>query len=127
MRNSWVLGFLLLAAGCGRLTRQSAVPVAGNPARGRAAIARHGCGSCHTIAGVSSAAGLVGPPLTGVANRMYIIFARHYPLAIVRLILDLSAIVSRPLITLSICEMETDPMLFVCERVKRLRRIGVRF
>jgi len=35
-------------------------------------IARYGCGSCHTIEGISGAAGLVGPALTGIGDRMYI-------------------------------------------------------
>jgi len=45
-----------------------------NPAaqRGQAAITRYGCGSCHTIGGINSAHGLVGPPLTGIRDRMYV-------------------------------------------------------
>ena len=31
-----------------------------------------GCGSCHTISGISNAHGLVGPPLTGIGARMYV-------------------------------------------------------
>lgn len=46
--------------------------VPGNPQRGAAAISRYGCGSCHRIAGVSGAHGLVGPPLTGIGSRLYI-------------------------------------------------------
>jgi putative membrane protein len=44
----------------------------GNVKRGRAAIQRHGCGACHSIAGVQGANGLVGPPLTGIADRAYL-------------------------------------------------------
>ena len=44
----------------------------GDPARGRAAIERYGCASCHTIPGVRGADALVGPPLTQVASRSYI-------------------------------------------------------
>jgi cytochrome c2 len=40
--------------------------------RGKTAIAKYGCGSCHTIAGIGNARGLVGPPLTGIAARMYV-------------------------------------------------------
>jgi cytochrome c len=40
--------------------------------RGREAIERHGCGSCHTIPGVRRARGLVGPPLAGIASRSYV-------------------------------------------------------
>jgi cytochrome c2 len=44
----------------------------GDPARGSAAIFKYGCGSCHTIGGIANARGLVGPPLTGIRNRMYV-------------------------------------------------------
>ncbi len=44
----------------------------GSAARGAAAIARYGCGSCHVIPGVSGAVGRVGPPLSGVGDRFYI-------------------------------------------------------
>ena len=40
--------------------------------RGRAAIRKYGCGSCHDIPGVSGAAGMVGPPLGRIAQRVYI-------------------------------------------------------
>jgi putative membrane protein len=45
---------------------------AANPDRGRAAIRRYGCGSCHDIPGVVGAHGMVGPPLGTVAKRVYI-------------------------------------------------------
>jgi len=35
-------------------------------------IKKYGCNTCHTIAGVAGADGLVGPPLTGIAQRMFI-------------------------------------------------------
>lgn len=48
-------------------------PVAGgDPARGEAVIADKGCGSCHTIPGISGANGLVGPPLYWFSRRTYI-------------------------------------------------------
>ena len=40
--------------------------------RGRTAISRYGCGSCHTIPGITGAEGLVGPPLAQIASRVYI-------------------------------------------------------
>ena len=40
--------------------------------RGRTAIKKYGCGSCHDIPGVSGAAGMVGPPLEHIAQRVYI-------------------------------------------------------
>ena len=53
--------------------REAAMLTGGGDAeRGRAAIRRYGCGSCHTIAGVRGADALVGPPLTGIAERAYI-------------------------------------------------------
>lgn len=66
-------GASLLLTGCGQSAASGAALVTGgDPARGEAAISRYGCGSCHTVAGISSAHGLVGPPLTGVRDRMYI-------------------------------------------------------
>lgn len=44
----------------------------GDPERGRVAIRTYGCGSCHTVPGVKQATGLVGPPLTGIASRVYL-------------------------------------------------------
>ena len=44
----------------------------GDAARGQAVIARVGCGSCHTIPGISGANGLVGPPLYWFSRRTYI-------------------------------------------------------
>jgi cytochrome c oxidase assembly factor CtaG/cytochrome c2 len=44
----------------------------GDPARGRTAFRRYGCGSCHTVQGVPAADGLVGPPLDGVGARAYV-------------------------------------------------------
>ena len=44
----------------------------GSATRGRAAIQAHGCGSCHTIAGVPGATAAVGPPLTRIAERAYV-------------------------------------------------------
>jgi cytochrome c553/cytochrome c2 len=46
----------------------------GDPARGRAIIATgaHGCAACHTIPGIRFPAGIVGPPLGGLAQRGFI-------------------------------------------------------
>ena len=44
----------------------------GRADRGQAAIRRYGCGSCHTIPGIRGANGLVGPPLAGIASRVYV-------------------------------------------------------
>jgi len=45
---------------------------ADNPAQGMEAIATYGCGTCHTIPGIYGADGVVGPPLTNFAQRLYI-------------------------------------------------------
>ncbi len=47
-------------------------PVGGDAARGRTVITNAGCGSCHTIPGISGANGLVGPPLYWFSRRTYI-------------------------------------------------------
>ena len=48
-------------------------PIAGaSVARGRALMTDYGCHTCHTIPGVPNARALVGPPLNGWADRIYI-------------------------------------------------------
>jgi cytochrome c2 len=39
---------------------------------GRLLLRQFGCGSCHVIPGVATADGMVGPPLTGIAHRVYL-------------------------------------------------------
>ena len=67
---------LLIFAACGGMSQaeQAAAEMTGggDPARGRAAIERYGCGTCHTIPGVRGADSLVGPPLAQVASRAYV-------------------------------------------------------
>ncbi|HWQ36672.1 MAG TPA: c-type cytochrome [Blastocatellia bacterium] len=69
-----LLSALILIGACVRrgADQEGAELTAGDPARGRVAIVRYGCGACHAIPGVSNAKGLVGPPLSGIANRAYI-------------------------------------------------------
>ena len=64
----------LLFASCARYDDERAASemTGGDPARGRAAISRYGCSTCHTVPGVSGANGLVGPPLSQVASRVYL-------------------------------------------------------
>ena len=49
----------------------------GSVERGKAAIGKYGCGSCHTIPGIAGAEATVGPPLNGIAVRGYL--AGHLP------------------------------------------------
>ncbi len=64
---------LLILCSCGNSVQQTAAAMTGgDPMKGKAAIDKYGCGSCHTIQGIRDAKGLVGPPLTGIASRVYI-------------------------------------------------------
>lgn len=80
MRRRALLAVLLallppmLATGCLGEQReaQAAALTGGEPARGRTLIRQYGCGSCHTIPGVSGATATVGPSLAGIAARAYI-------------------------------------------------------
>jgi cytochrome c len=78
-RRARAVGTLLLAAAAMTACRDSryhdeaiANMVGGAPSRGPALIRSYGCGTCHTVPGVIGANGLVGPPLTGLAQRSYI-------------------------------------------------------
>lgn len=70
------LALALALCGCGKsgsdVERQAAAMTGGEPARGRDAIRRYGCASCHTIPGVEGARGQVGPSLQGIASRSYL-------------------------------------------------------
>ena len=64
----------LAAAGCqqAELERKAEAMTGGSPQRGKAAIGKYGCSTCHTIPGVRGASALVGSNLDQVASRMYI-------------------------------------------------------
>jgi putative membrane protein len=69
-------GLMVILVGvssCGQdVAREAAELTGGDPGRGLIAMRQYGCPSCHTIPGVPGAYGLVGPPLGGIASRMYI-------------------------------------------------------
>ncbi|WP_257167038.1 cytochrome c family protein [Bradyrhizobium sp. SRS-191] len=44
----------------------------GDPDHAAALLRRYGCAGCHTIAGITGADGQVGPPLSGLRQRVYI-------------------------------------------------------
>lgn len=69
---------VLSLAGCDlqiaqeRRVARAAALTGGDPVAGRALIREYGCASCHTIPGVDGADAEVGPPLAGIAARVYI-------------------------------------------------------
>lgn len=65
-----------------------------DPVRGAQLIQIYGCGSCHTIDGVSRAVGNAGPPLGSVGRRLYIAgMLRNTPDNLVRWLRDPQAVV----------------------------------
>lgn len=62
---------LTLVCGCHAATPAVQVE-GGDAARGAELIRAYGCGSCHVIPGITGARGLVGPPLAGMARRVYV-------------------------------------------------------
>ncbi len=68
---------IVIAAGStactgGKVTRAYTIAVNGNAAHGKQLIQSYGCGACHTIPGIRTARGLVGPPLMFFARRTMI-------------------------------------------------------
>lgn len=69
-----ILATSIAFAGCtGRAASPALQQVpGGDPERGKEAIRRYGCGSCHVVPGVAGANAWVGPPLTAWSARHYI-------------------------------------------------------
>ena len=67
-------GLALGSSGCRDVgdAAHAAALTGGEPERGRVLIRQYGCGSCHTIPGITGATAVVGPPLSGIARRAYI-------------------------------------------------------
>jgi cytochrome c len=65
------LGTVLALWSCGSQRAVGVVP-GGDPGRGESLIYVQGCGSCHTIPGVTGARGTVGPPLARWSRRDFI-------------------------------------------------------
>jgi cytochrome c len=74
LAGPWALLFACALSGCvgGQTARGYDVRTGGNPHKGAQLISQYGCGSCHTIPGIRSANGLVGPPLMMFGRRTYI-------------------------------------------------------
>jgi cytochrome c2 len=72
MSRLMLVAALLLLAACSKRGAASDAGEIGDPERGRALIASHGCGACHEIPGVVNAVGRVGPPLRSMRARTMI-------------------------------------------------------
>jgi cytochrome c len=59
-------------AGCGHDAGTGRALAGGDPERGKLAIRRYGCGTCHDIPGVRGATGHVGPSLAELSFRLYL-------------------------------------------------------
>ena len=64
-----LIAFAVALGGCGEAP--FAAP-GGDPENGKLLLRQFGCGGCHEIPGVADAKGRVGPPLAGVATRIYL-------------------------------------------------------
>jgi cytochrome c len=63
---------LALASGCEDRNAAAAKMTGGDPSQGVGTIRKYGCNSCHDIPGVEGVHGVVGPPLSGIAERVYL-------------------------------------------------------
>jgi cytochrome c2 len=64
---------LLLCISLGACGGDDAPPaLGGDLENGRLLLRQFGCGTCHDIPGVAVARGKVGPPLGGIARRVYL-------------------------------------------------------
>jgi len=70
-----LIAAVVLLQGCGMADQKlsaAAARTGGDPWSGRNKISYYGCPSCHTIPGIHGANGLVGPPLSNIASRVYV-------------------------------------------------------
>ena len=70
------LAIVLASSACHQISRREerdAFRITGGDARqGPQTIRKYGCYTCHTIAGVPGARGLIGPSLNGIGERYFI-------------------------------------------------------
>ena len=62
----------LALTSCAPHDREASRVTGGDVQRGRIAIRQYACQTCHVIPGVTGANALVGPPLNGIASRLYL-------------------------------------------------------
>jgi cytochrome c len=67
-----LLALLLGACGESSVERNARQLTGGDPGHGLVLVRRYGCNACHVIPGLSGARGQVGPPLQGIAARVYL-------------------------------------------------------
>ena len=67
-----LFAFVSLLSACGGAEQQASNLTGGDAERGKASIRKYGCGSCHTIPGITGANSKVGPDLSGLVGRIYI-------------------------------------------------------
>jgi cytochrome c1 len=86
-----------LAIGCQNHTSQRIVIpelADADSNRGARLIQSYGCGSCHVVPGIGNATGVVGPPLTQFALRVYVAgMVRNTPDNLMDWLMDPQAIV----------------------------------
>lgn len=70
MRLALNVAAILLLGACGAEDPPPAL--GGDRENGKLLLRQFGCGTCHEIPGVADARGRVGPPLEGVATRVYL-------------------------------------------------------
>jgi cytochrome c len=63
---------LLLSLLLGACADEAPPALGGDPENGRLLLRQFGCGTCHEIPRVAAAKGQVGPPLDGIARRVYL-------------------------------------------------------
>ena len=67
------LALVASTGACGEdRARTAAAMTGGDPERGRDGVSNYGCATCHVVPGVRDARGMVGPPLTNIASRVYL-------------------------------------------------------
>ena len=72
-RSAAAIVMLLFVVACDRASGDQKLMLSNaDPDRGKSAVKKYGCGSCHTIPGIRGANGMVGPPLGQIASRVYI-------------------------------------------------------
>lgn len=67
-----LLAVIVLLPGCSNAQSRSDPDDKASVARGKVLVGLFGCGTCHTIPGIEDATGRVGPPLAGIADRIFI-------------------------------------------------------